>query len=129
MGKLIYLPDPIKKEMEKTFKTTKVSLWNALNFKTNSDFARMLRAAALQRGGVTYDSQKATPGQTPDYITIFETSDNIMTQILNDRIYLVADLSTGDVTVYVDGEMMQKYQNVYLHQLANIRTSAQNLVK
>ena len=32
-----------------------VTLWRALNFKTNTVFARMIRAEALRRGGVVVD--------------------------------------------------------------------------
>lgn len=127
MGKLIYVPDSVKKEIEQTFKTTKVTLWSALNFKTNSDFARMLRAAALQRGGVVYDSRKASPGYLPDCITTFETTDKTMTQKFGDRVYLTADLMSGDVILYADGTVVSKHARIALHQLCDIQASAQQL--
>lgn len=40
--KQIFLPVEDKKEIIKSFKTTKETLWAALNFKTDSNFARML---------------------------------------------------------------------------------------
>lgn len=51
MSKQILLPTAVLTEMRKKFKTTTVTLWSALTFKTQSPFAKMLRAAALQRGG------------------------------------------------------------------------------
>ena len=58
MEKEIFVPAEVKKEIAKTFKTSRVSVWNALKFKTNSGFAHTLRAAALERGGVVYDGTK-----------------------------------------------------------------------
>ena len=58
MRKEIYLPTEVKKEIAKTFKTSYVSVWNALTFKTKSEFANTLRAAASERGGVIYDGTK-----------------------------------------------------------------------
>lgn len=129
MGKLIYLPDPIKKEMETTFKTSKVSLWKALNFKTNSPFAKMLRAAARERGGVLYDSSKAAPGYYPDCITSFETADRTMTQKFSDRVYLIADMSSDSVAVYKDGEMIQRHLNVTLSKLSDIQSNVESMAK
>jgi hypothetical protein len=56
--KQIFIPNEVKREMIETFKTTDVTLWSALNFKTNSGFAKTLRAAALERGGVVYPAEK-----------------------------------------------------------------------
>ena len=58
MEKVIFLPHEVKKEIAKDFKTSSVSVWNALTFKTKSGFANTLRAAALERGGVVYDGTK-----------------------------------------------------------------------
>ena len=58
MGKEILLPGKVKKEIAATFKTSTVTLWSALKFKTKSGFANTLRAAALERGGVVYDGSK-----------------------------------------------------------------------
>ena len=64
--KQIFLPVEDKKEMIKSFKTTKETLWAALNFKTDSNFARMLRAAAYERGGVLYPDPKKSKGYIPE---------------------------------------------------------------
>lgn len=115
--------------MEETFKTSKVSIWNALHFKTNSNFARMLRAAALQRGGVVYDNQKALSGYIPDCITTFETADRTMTQKFSDRVYLIADMSSDTVSVYKDGEIIQRHLNVTLSKLSDIQSNAESMAK
>lgn len=55
MGKQIMLPPTKKKEIAKLFKTTRTTVWNALNYKTDSQFAKLLRAAAFERGGKLFE--------------------------------------------------------------------------
>lgn len=57
MPKQILLPPAQKAEIIKMFKTTRVTLWSALRFETNSALANKLRAAALERGGVIYEEK------------------------------------------------------------------------
>jgi hypothetical protein len=56
--KVILLPHGERTRLAKDFKTTYVTVRDALDFKTNSSLAKMLRAAALERGGCEYQSQK-----------------------------------------------------------------------
>jgi len=58
MEKEILLPAAKKREIARIFKTSNVTVWSALKFKTKSGFADTLRAAALERGGVVYDGTK-----------------------------------------------------------------------
>lgn len=57
MAKQILLPREKKAEIIKMYKTTRVTLWSALRFDTNSELAKKLRAAALERGGVIYEEK------------------------------------------------------------------------
>lgn len=47
----IMLPIPLKLELERIFKTSKVTVWMALKGKTNSPLAQRIRKAALEKGG------------------------------------------------------------------------------
>lgn len=49
--KWIQLPLGESKKLAIEFNTHKVTVSNALNFKANSNHAKMLRKAALERGG------------------------------------------------------------------------------
>lgn len=49
--KWIHLPFGQCKKLAVEFKTTKATVSNALGFKTDSNFAKILRKAALERGG------------------------------------------------------------------------------
>lgn len=126
-GKLVYLPVEIKKEMIKTFKTTKETLWAALNYKTDSNFARMLRAAAFERGGVLYPDPKRSKGYIPECETIFNTSEKTMVQNFGVRVKLVGNLLSGELSLFVDGEQKATFDNPHLDELSNIQATAQNL--
>lgn len=125
MTKYIHLPSEVKKEIERTFKVSKATLWNALNYMHYSSKAKMLRAAAIQRGGVIYDPTRCHPGVRPNCVTTFETADNTMNQQFGNRVLLVADLTTGDVVTYVDGIAASKAENITLAQLRAIQQQAQ----
>lgn len=125
--KQIFLPVEIKKEIIKTFKTTKESLWAALNFKTDSNFARMLRAAAYERGGVLYPDPKRTSRYIPECEAVFNTSEKTMVQSFGVRVKLVGNLSSGELSLFVDGEQKAMFDNPKLDELSNIQVTAQNL--
>lgn len=125
--KQIFLPVEVKKEIIKSFKTTKETLWSALNFKTDSNFARMLRAAAYERGGVLYPDPKRAAGYTPQCETVFNTSEKTMIQSFGIRVKLIGNLSNGEVSLFVDGEQKAIFDNPKLNELSNIQVTAQNL--
>lgn len=125
--KQIFLPVEIKKEIIKTFKTTKETLWAALNYKTDSNFARMLRAAAFERGGVLYPDPKRSNWYVPECDTVFNTSEKTMVQSFGVRVKLVANLSSGELSLFVDGEQKAIFDNPHLDELSNIQVTAQNL--
>ncbi len=124
--KQIFLPVEDKKEIIKSFKTTKETLWAALNFKTDSNFARMLRAAAYERGAVLYDPKRATDF-IPQCETVFNTSEKTMIQSFGVRVKLVGNLSSGELSLFVDGEQKAMFDNPKLDELPDIQASAQNL--
>lgn len=49
---IILMPPGEKKKLAEDFNTSKVTVWKALNGKSNTTVTRMLRKAALERGGV-----------------------------------------------------------------------------
>lgn len=125
--KQIFLPPEVKKEMIESFKTTKETLWSALNFKTNSSFARLLRAAAYERGGVLYPASKRESVFTPQCDTIFNTTEKTMIQNFGTRVKLVGDLTNGELSLFVDGEKKNTFGNPKLDELWAIQETAQSL--
>ncbi|MDR1756067.1 MAG: hypothetical protein LBR65_03780 [Culturomica sp.] len=47
----IMLPTPQRKELEKIFKVSRMTIWQALKGRSNSPMAQRIRKAALEKGG------------------------------------------------------------------------------
>lgn len=58
MTRQILLPASVLREMRETFKVGRNVLRRALNYERNSDRAKALRAAALERGGLIYTGEQ-----------------------------------------------------------------------
>ena len=59
MRKQILLPPSVFRELYQTFKVHRVILSRALKYERNSKRDQMLRAAALERGGLIYTGERA----------------------------------------------------------------------
>lgn len=55
--KVIEVPLVLRREIAKTFKTTEVTVQDALRFKTKSPLSNLIRAYAMQHGGKLYEVQ------------------------------------------------------------------------
>ena len=75
MRKQILLPPSVFRELYQTFKVHRVILSRALKYERNSKRDQMLRAAALERGGLIYTGERAPQGYCPNV----ETRHNDMT--------------------------------------------------
>lgn len=104
MKKQILADNETKNFLMRAFKCSRMAVWRALNYERDTDQARRIRALALQRGGVISE------GYVADCETTYETADGTMTQRFGNRVKIVADRRSGEVTVMVDGE---QYGNSY----------------
>lgn len=97
MDKRIYVTEEAKKHLCKVFKCSRVTVWNALTFKFNSDLARKIRYVAMtQHHGVP-------SWQGAEMETTHDTATDTMTQTFGSRVKLVVSKTGGLATVYVDG--------------------------
>lgn len=99
--------------LQKAFGISRVTLWRALNYKSNTDRAQKIRSIAMQKGGQvwTVDDHQMD--------TVFD-SDGIMRQYFGDRISLVVDRS-NHVTVYIDGEVKEEHDSLSIAQLMKLQ--------
>jgi len=125
MDKQIILSDGKKKELAAAFGYSRQTVWAALNYKTKSPVANMLRKAALERGGIKIGAN--TDRITPDFETQFLTAEKLMLQRFTSRVQLIADLSTGEVNIHVDGEIIDTYANPRINELLAIQESVQHI--
>lgn len=98
IGKKIYTDLETKEFLAKTFKCTPQAVWLALTFQRNSEMARRMRVLALKRGGTLVGAKKL------EWDTTHEEVERTMTQTLGDRVKIVCDKMSGEVTLYVDGK-------------------------
>lgn len=78
MKNQILLPTSIKRELRQTFKATRNELDRALKYKLNSDRAKTLRAAAIERGAVLYNGTPPNLGQRRKYDFVEQIEKNIV---------------------------------------------------
>ena len=83
----------------KAFDCTRQAVWQALNFKSDSDQARRIRQLALKRGG------KLLNGYVPECDTTFNEGENTMEQAFGPRVKIVVNRKTRTVKVLVDDEI------------------------
>lgn len=56
--KYISVPGQTRRDLRKIFQCTREMVWQALNYRSDSDLARKIRKAALERGGTECDPGK-----------------------------------------------------------------------
>lgn len=56
--KYISVPNQTKRDLRVIFKCTKEMVWQALNYKSDSDLAKRIRKIALDKGGVIFDDSR-----------------------------------------------------------------------
>lgn len=85
--------------LRKTFNCSRMAIWEALHFESNSDFAKKIRHLAKQHGGELVGA-KIEPE------TSFDTESGVMTQTFGNRVMLTSN--KGQVTVWVDGKVTEE---------------------
>lgn len=99
--------------LAKLFGVTRVMVWKALAFESDTDLAKKIRKAALERGA-----------QHVIELPIFETihdSEGRMTQTFPGGAIMVCYKDTGAVDVYHAGELVERYEDVSIAQLDSIQ--------
>lgn len=121
MRKQILTDNETKTFLMKAFKCSRQAVWQALNFKRDSDHARRIRQLALKRGG------KLTDGYMPKCETTHEEVEKTMTQTFGPRVKLVVDKETGDVSVYVDGQLKDSYKSITVPDLMQLQYEVEQM--
>ena len=121
MRKQILTDNETKTFLMKAFGCSRQAVWQALNFKRDSDQARKIRQLALKRGG------KLTDGYMPKCETTHEEVEKTMTQTFGPRVKLVVDKETGNVSVYVDGQLKDSYKNISVPDLMQLQYEVEQM--
>ena len=98
MDKKIYVSKRDAAHLRKVFGCSKVMVWKALNFKSDSDLARKIRYTALTQLNGTPNWKQA------DVETTHEEIEQTMTQTFGERVKLVFDRKDDSTHVLIDGK-------------------------
>ncbi len=124
-SKEILLPSSVRREMNATFKCGRNELSRALTYERNSSRAKMLRAAAMERGGLIYTGVKAPNGYCPDIETKVDHVREIIHQQLGRRVELEVGIKTGVITILIDGAPVATLEDATLDTWADAVYSLQ----
>lgn len=127
MTKQILLPASVLREMRETFKVGRNVLRRALNYERNSDRAKALRAAALERGGLIYAGKPAPKDYRPNVETRYDQVRGVMYQNFGDRVELQVDRETNAATIIIDHEPVATFNDMTLGTWGDVLYSLQNI--
>ena len=105
----------------KVFKCSRQAVWQALNFKRDSDQARRIRQFALKRGG------KLTDGYVPECDTVFNERENTMECTFGPRVKIVYDRGTKETQVLVDGQLKDRYQGLDIPEFMQLQNEVEQM--
>jgi hypothetical protein len=127
MTRQILLPASVLREMRETFKVERHVLRRALNYERNSDRAKALRAAALERGGLIYTGEHAPKGYCPNVETRHDHVRGMMYQNFGDRVELQVSRETNAATIIIDHEPVATFNDMTIGTWGDVLYSLQKI--
>lgn len=103
-----------RERIRKAFRVVDDTITRALNYKTNTDLSRKIRAYALSNGA------KSVQGTM---LTLHDSND-VMTQIFSDRVAIKADKKSGDVKLLRNGEPIAELKDATISELMKLQERA-----
>lgn len=125
MKKQILLPPAVLRELRTTFRVHQVVLNRALKYQTNSSRDRLLRTAALRRGGLVYLGMTAPKGYLPEVETSFEGE--YMRQMFGTRIEVLLHLERNSAVLKIDGREAAVFRDLTAGDWSNMLYSLQQI--
>lgn len=121
MRKQILTDNETKVFLMKAFKCSRQAVWQALNFKRDSDQARRIRQLALKRGG------KLTDGYVPECDTVFNECERTMECTFGPRVKIVYDRKTKETQVFVDEQLKDSYKGLDIPDFMQLQYEAEQM--
>lgn len=121
MAKRIAVQRTDREFLMKAFGVTRVAIWKALTFESDSELSKRIRNLALQRGG-TLLAEVAMD----DPSTIHD-SDGCMRQYFGNGASIEFDKTDGHAEVSMGGEVKKTYDTVLVKDIAEIQQYAMSL--
>ena len=121
MRKQILTDNETKTFLMKAFKCSRQAVWQALNFKRDSDQARRIRQLALKRGG------KLTDGYVPKCDNVFNECENTTECTFGPRVKIVYDRKAEETQVLVDGHIKDRYQGLDIPEFMQLQYEVEQM--
>lgn len=102
MKKQIVVSRETRERLRKVFGVTRVMVWKALNYESDTELARKIRHTALK------EMDGEVVGGITDWDTTFQEVENTMTQTFGDRVKIIVYRDTNRTAVLVDGKVKQE---------------------
>lgn len=107
-------------ELAEKFKLSKVSVWSALNYLTNSERARAVRNYAIDHGGALVDKDFMPNCRTE------HTQDEMISSFAGGVQVRLSKIDSS-ARILVDDVVQETYEDVYLYGYGNLLYHAQKL--
>lgn len=128
--KRINLPKNKRARLCRTFGTSGVTVWSALNYVTNSPLAEKIRRAALAEGGVVENQITVPDGFIPNCETAFEhDADGVrrIIQTFSNGVRVEFDNATCTAGISRNGRSVKTFSDVRMRDWIKIVFEAQSL--
>ena len=102
MKKQIVVSRETRERLRKAFGVTRVMVWKALNYESDTELARKIRHTALK------EMDGEVVGGITDWDTTFQEVEKKMTQTFGDRVKIIVYRDTNRTAVLVDGKVKQE---------------------
>lgn len=123
MKKQILTDNETKTFLMKAFQCSRQAVWQALNFKRDSDQARRIRQLAIKRGG------KLTDEYMPECETVFNEGENTVECTFGPRVKIVYDRETEEIQVLVDGKLKDRYQGLDIPEFMQLQYEVEQMAR
>ena len=114
--KYINVSNDSKKQLARIFNVARKTVWQALNFKSDSEISQKIRFVALsQMEGRVIRELDITDGYMPNCQTTFEHDANGVKSVcstFSNGVQVMLDCYNDCATLTMNGEEVQKYWNV-----------------
>lgn len=127
MKRQIVIDSEGRSKLQKIFDISRVMVWKALTFESDSVLARKIRHTAIsQMGGVEVgiDSAKA-----PEHIDTTHTADGEMVQRFGQRVVIIFNKETGHTRLTVDGKDTRVTTIVKVEDMMLLQQEAQQMAE
>lgn len=128
--KYIELPTAKKARIRRALGVSRVTLWSALTFQTQSALAEKIRRMALQDGGRVISEVDVTNGFMPNCETDFEHDASGVRRIIqtfSNGVRVEFDNATSTADINRNGRPVKTFSDVKIRDWGNIVFEAQSL--